>query len=101
MVKELSAEQVRLVCDPKFFDCDSTSDMVPLEGIIGQERALNALKFGLNIDKPGFNIFVAGTAGTGKTTTIKSFLDALASKKPVPSDWCYVHNFRDSYSRQD
>jgi lon-related putative ATP-dependent protease len=97
MPKELSAEQVRKRCDPSSFDCDSTEELEPFEGIIGQDRALSALKFGLNIPKAGFNIFVSGTAGTGRTTAIKSFLETLATRKDTPPDWCYVHNFRDSY----
>jgi len=97
MVKELTADQVRLKCDPSMFSCDSTRDLSPYEGIIGQDRALSALRFGLNIRRPGFNIFVAGLAGTGKTTVIKQFLDALATRKETPPDWCYVHNFKDAY----
>jgi lon-related putative ATP-dependent protease len=97
MLKELTAEQVRQRCDPALFQCNSTDELKPVEGIIGQDRALSALKFGLNIVKPGFNIFVSGLAGTGRTTAIKSFMEALAAKKETPSDWCYVHNFRDSY----
>ncbi len=97
MPKELSEEQVRKRCDPLLFDCNSTEDLEPLEGIIGQDRALSALKFGLNIPKPGFNIFVSGPTGTGRTTAIKSFLEALAVKKETPPDWCYVRNFHDSY----
>ncbi len=97
MPTELSAEQVRRRCDPAAFDCNSTEELEPMETIIGQDRALSALRFGLNITKPGFNIFVSGPAGTGRTTAIKSFLDALAAKKDTPSDWCYVYNFRDSY----
>ena len=97
MPKELSAEEVRKRCNPSLFNCNSTEDLEPTESIIGQDRALSALKFGLNIPKPGFNIFVSGTAGTGRTTAIKSFLDAVATKKDPPSDWCYIHNFHDSY----
>ncbi|MFH1169694.1 MAG: ATP-binding protein [Chloroflexota bacterium] len=97
MVKELTAEQVRRRCDPALFHCDSTEELVPAEGIIGQDRALSALKFGLNILKPGFNIYVSGVAGTGRTRAIKSFLEALAARKETPADWCYVHNFQDSY----
>lgn len=96
MVKELKAEQVRLKVDTTIFHCNSTVEMDPYQGIIGQDRALSALRFGLNIQKPGFNIFVSGLEGTGKTTVIKSFLDALAAKKTVPSDWCYVYNFKDA-----
>jgi lon-related putative ATP-dependent protease len=97
MLKELTAEQVRQRCDPTLFECNSTSELKPMEGIIGQDRAVSALRFGLNIVPPGFNIYVSGLAGTGRTTATKSFLEALAAKKDTPSDWCYVHNFRDSY----
>ena len=62
MAKELTAEQVRLKCDPTLFQCNSTEELAPTEGIIGQDRALSALKFGLNIIKPGFNIYVSGLA---------------------------------------
>ena len=95
--QELTAEQVRAKCDSTLFECNSTADLKPIGTIIGQERALSALKFGLSIQKTGFNIYVAGPAGTGKMTVIQSFLEALASQKPVPPDWCYVHNFHDSY----
>jgi len=97
MPKELTAEQVRRICEPVLFDCSSTSELVPMEGIIGQDRALSALKFGLNIGEVGFNIYVSGPSGTGRTTAIKSYLEALAAKRETPSDWCYVHNFSDSY----
>ena len=97
MPKELSAEEVRQRCDPSLFHCNSTAELEPKEGIIGQDRALSSLRLGLNILKPGFNIYVSGPAGTGRTTAISSFLEALAAQKETPSDWCYVHNFRDSY----
>ncbi|MDD5191142.1 MAG: AAA family ATPase, partial [Dehalococcoidales bacterium] len=97
MVSELKAEQVRLSYAPASLKCSSTEELPPYEGIIGQERAISALNFGLNIQRPGFNIFVSGLAGTGKTTVIKTFLEALAKKKNVPADWCYVYNFKDSY----
>jgi len=97
MAKELTAKQVRQSCSPKLFDCASTKELTPMEEIIGQDRALSALKFGLNISKKGFNMFVSGMAGTGRTTAIKSYLDIIAAKKEPPADWCYVHNFRDSY----
>jgi len=97
MPKELSAEQVRRRCDPAIFKCNSTEELKPQQNIIGQDRALSALKLGLNILKPGFNIYVSGLAGTGRTTAIRSFLEVLAAKKETPSDWCYIYNFRDSY----
>jgi len=97
MSKELTAEQVSLKCDPELFQCRSTGELAPKSGIIGQDRALSALKFGLNCVKPGFNIFVSGPAGTGRTTAIKSFLEEIATKKDTAADWCYVNNFRDPY----
>ena len=97
MLRELTAEQVRHRCDPSLFQCNSTAELEPIEGIIGQDRALSALKFGLNIQKPGFNVYVSGLAGTGRTTAIKSFLEVMAAKKETPPDWCYLHNFHDSY----
>jgi len=97
MVNELTANQVRLRCDPALFHCNSTKELEPIGSIIGQNRALTALKFGLNISKSGFNIYASGQAGTGRTTAIKSFLETLAAEKPIPFDWCYAHNFRDPY----
>jgi len=97
MSGELSAEQVRKRCDPQVFGCDSTGELEPIGSIIGQERALSALRFGLNIPKPGFHIFASGPAGTGRTTAIKYFLETLATRKETPSDWCYRYNFRDPY----
>lgn len=77
--------------------CDSTEELSPLEGIIGQDRALRALRFGLNIKEQGFNIYVSGIPGTGRTTAVKGYLEEIAKTKPVPSDWCYVNNFQNSY----
>ena len=97
MVKELTAEQIRKQCDPEAFPFRSTEELEPTGEIIGQDRALSALKFGLNIMKPGFNVYVSGSAGTGRTTAIQTFLEAVAAERETPSDWCYVHNFRDPY----
>ncbi|MBS7656738.1 AAA family ATPase [Candidatus Bathyarchaeota archaeon] len=77
--------------------CDTTEDLSPLEEIIGQDRAVRALRFGIDIAERGFNIFVAGVPGTGKTTAVKDFLEEVAKTKPVPTDWCYVHNFQNPY----
>jgi len=92
-MKELTSEQVRKVCSPALIRCSTTDELSPTDEIIGQERALRALRFGLEIDEPGFNIYAAGTPGTGKTTTVKAFLEELAAQKPAPSDWCYVYDF--------
>jgi lon-related putative ATP-dependent protease len=77
--------------------CESTKDLVPLSEIIGQERAVRALKFGLSIKNHGFNMYVAGYPGTGRKTAVKGFVEAQAKTRPVPSDWCYVNNFGNQY----
>jgi len=97
MVKELSAEKLRLTCEPDLMRCESTKDLAPLQEIIGQERAVRALKFGLGIRERGFNVYVAGYPGTGRTTAVKNFLEETARKEPVPPDWCYVNNFSNEY----
>jgi len=78
--------------------CKTTRELAPLEEIIGQERAVRALKFGLGIKEKGFNIYVAGYPGTGRTTAVKNFLDEVARAKPIPADWCYVNNFSNQYA---
>ncbi len=76
--------------------------MTPLEDFIGQERAIRAIEFGLGVNKPGFNIFVTGLTGTGKTSIIKAFLKKVTGERltrqadsHTPEDWCYVYNFAD------
>lgn len=66
--------------------------------IIGQKRAVRALKFGLGNKAFGFNIYVAGRPGLGKHTAVKHFLKAIAAKENPPKDWCYVNNFAHPYS---
>ena len=97
MTKELSADMIRRTFEKKKLKCETSQDVSPLEDIIGQERALKALKFGLEIQEKGFNIFVVGFPGTGKMTAVKSYLDKLAEDQNVPSDWCYVNNFQEPY----
>jgi predicted ATP-dependent protease len=89
-------------CDLSFLPFTCTADMTPLEDFIGQERAMRAIEFGLGVDKRGFNIFVTGLTGTGKTIIIKAFLKKItrargvpAEDAPAPEDWCYVYNFSD------
>ncbi len=98
MTNELSPQNLRRTCDPDFLQCRSTKDLVPLQEIIGQERAVRALKFGLGIKDKGFNVYVAGYPGTGRTTAVKNFLEETAKDQPVPPDWCYVNNFQDEYT---
>ena len=94
MIYELSLEKLRKKQENVLVGCDSTEKLKPLEGIIGQDRAVKAIKLGLDIKDNGFNIYVSGIPGTGRTTAVKKFLQALAKSKKPPSDWCYVNNFK-------
>jgi len=95
---KLSPDKLRKECDPKLMPCETTKELSPLEQIIGQERAVKALKFGLDIKERGFNIYVAGLPGSGRTTAVKDFLEEVAKDKPIPPDWCYVENFSDPFT---
>ena len=94
---KLSASEVRRIADPRQFTFSTTAEVDSLHEIVGQERAVRALKFGLGIDEEGYNIFVSGAQGTGKNTAIRRFIESYAKSLPTPPDWCYVHNFRDPY----
>ena len=72
---------------------NNTSEIEPLEGILGQERAIEAMEIGLKIDNPAYNMYLAGDSGTGKTTYAMNALNKYAAKKGNHKDWCYVYNF--------
>jgi lon-related putative ATP-dependent protease len=97
LASELSVENLRWNCDQKFLKVKSTEELNPLDVMVGQPRAFQALKFGFYIKEQGFNIFAAGPPATGKTTAIADFLEDIAQHMPAPPDWCYVHNFDDEY----
>ncbi len=92
---KIPPERLRWECDPSVFTFGTTEEIPPLKGIVEQDRPIRAIRFGLDIASPGYNIYVSGLTGTGKTTVIKSFLDEIANRLPKPDDWCYVFNFRD------
>jgi lon-related putative ATP-dependent protease len=95
MVEEIPYDRCRNFCSELSFDCRTTAELTPLKEIIGQDRAVKALRFGLKIKDKGFNVYVSGMPGTGKRTAIVDFIKELAKDLPVPSDWCYVNNFKD------
>lgn len=90
-------EQLKRVCDceQELSFCQTSMDVPPLEGVIGQDRAVRSMKFGLDMDAPGYNIFVVGPPGTGKNTYVSSVVTQIAAGGKVPDDWCYIHNFND------
>ncbi|MGB5892593.1 MAG: Lon-like protease helical domain-containing protein, partial [Ignavibacteriaceae bacterium] len=94
--KELKPEELRWKCDPEIFEFASTSDIEPIEGILGQERALKALRLGVELKGPGYNIYMAGLSGSGKATSVKQMLKVIGSTCPEVFDYAYVNNFQDS-----
>ncbi len=94
--KELSVEQLRWKCNPEILEFSSTSDLEPIEGILGQERALKALKLGVDLRSPGYNIYIAGLSGSGKATTVKKMLEKIGANGPNLYDYAYVNNFKDT-----
>ena len=91
--QELPADKLRFNCDEGLLDFASTEDVAPLEGMIGQERAVKAVEFGLFAKNQGYNIFVSGLVGTGKITYARAAVSKVARQESVPNDWCYVNNF--------
>lgn len=80
-------------CDVSQFKFASTSELEDLTELIGQDRALQAIKFGAGIAREGFNLFLLGPAGMGKFSTVRDFLQKKAAAEPTPDEWCYVNNF--------
>lgn len=97
MARRLQPEELRRRCDPDIFEVETTAECAPLDDVIGQERALRALELGLGIKDFRYNIYVAGSPGTGKNSIVQAFLKKLSLKEPAPHDLCYVHNFDDPY----
>ncbi|NLV17432.1 MAG: AAA family ATPase [Syntrophomonadaceae bacterium] len=89
----LDIEQLRKSCDISMLPFRDTSELEPLEGIVGQDRAIKALEFGLDAPFPGYNLFLCGPSGTGKTSVGIEQARKKAENRPVPLDWCYVFNF--------
>ncbi|HOL50017.1 MAG TPA: AAA family ATPase, partial [bacterium] len=92
-LQPISPEQARAICNLESLEFETTKDIPPIEGIIGQERAARALNFGLQMEQDGYNIYVSGIPGSGRTTSVESAVKEIAKTKPTPDDWCYVYNF--------
>ncbi len=90
----LKAQELTSLCNLDDFSFNTTDELKPLKGIIGQERGTSALRFGLKMKEKGYNIYVTGMGGTGRTTFTNSIANEFAIDKPVPSDWVYVYNFK-------
>jgi lon-related putative ATP-dependent protease len=95
--RELAAADLRCACDADLFDFKTTAELEPLDEVIGQRRAVQAIAFGLEMASPGYNIFVTGRDGTGKSTITQDLVRRFAANRPTPDDWLMVNNFRDEY----
>ena len=96
-VSPLKINQLANRCSTKDLSFRTTKDLKPVRDVIGQDRAVEALKFGVEIGSEGYNLFVLGPSGYGRHSVVQNYLNRLAKTKPVPSDWCYVNNFVNSY----
>jgi len=92
-VRELSANEVYRRCDLSAYGFRTTEELGICEEFIGQERAVKAIHFGLGMEHRGYNLYLAGPLGVGKTSAIRTILSKVAKTKPAPPDWCFVYNF--------
>ncbi|MEX2159773.1 MAG: ATP-binding protein [Dehalococcoidia bacterium] len=93
---ELSPDDVYRRCDPDSLGFETTATVPPSDGTVGQDRAVASLEFGLGIDADGYNLFVTGPIGVGRTSTLRAIVTRLAAAKAAPPSWCYVYDFRDT-----
>lgn len=92
----LAVEKLRWSCDPKQFTFKTTKELPDLVDAVGQERALRSIEFGLGVQETGFNLYISGQTGTGRTSTIRNLLRQRAKHEATPCDWVYVFNFKDA-----
>jgi predicted ATP-dependent protease len=95
---ELKANQLSRPCDPSSLGFQTTDELPDLQDVIGQPRALRALELGSELTGPGYNTFVLGSPGSGRTTLTLEYLQRKATHEAVPNDWCYVNNFDNPHS---
>ncbi|MCZ6885633.1 MAG: AAA family ATPase, partial [Alphaproteobacteria bacterium] len=86
----LSVDQLRRLCDPAKLGFKTTEELKDGDRIIGQDRAVEAIRFGVGITKKGYNMFALGPSGTGKYSVIRQFLEGRAARMPTPPDTCYL-----------
>jgi len=84
-------------CDVETLKFETTAELEDLTETIGQDRAVEAIEFGLAMSQPGYNVFALGPPGIGRHQIVRKFVDARAEQAPVPSDWCYVNNFKEAH----
>ena len=89
----LPPERLRARCDPAALGFETTGTLDPADGLIGQDRALEALRFGVAMGARGYNLYVLGSPGSGRHNAVRGFVEAAAKSRSAPRDWVYLHNF--------
>ena len=92
---KLQPEELTRPYSPDQFNFASTDELEPFRGVLGQERAVEALQFGVAMPRPGYNVYVMGEPGTGRFSFVKRYLQAEAKRLATPADWVYVNHFDD------
>ena len=92
-IQRLDPGQLCRRCDPAQFAFETTAELTGAIAIVGQERAVEAIRTGIDIRRPGYNLFVLGEPGSGRHRAVRSLLEERAATEPTPSDWCYINNF--------
>lgn len=93
IISPLEPQRLYQACNPEQFTFQTTAELTDLAEIIGQARAMDAVRFGSGIRHEGYNLFVLGSPGMGKHSLVRQFLEEKASKEPESADWCYINNF--------
>ena len=96
-LEPLTPDQLYARCDPGHFPFTHTGELPDVPLVFDQRRAMDALHLGVDIADPDFNVYVLGPAGVGKLTAVTDVVGEHARHRPVPADWCYVHNFKDPF----
>ena len=90
---ELSYKDLKMTCNENLFNFNTTEELENIQTGIGQDRGIKALEFGLQVNVKGYNLYIEGPSGVGKTMYTKNYLDKISKKEKVPNDWCYIYNF--------
>lgn len=93
--RRVALDELYRRCDPDELPFETTAEVAPADGTVGQERAVQSLEFGLGIEAKDYNLFIAGPAGTGRNSTLRAIVHRIAAQRPPPPDWCYLFNFQD------
>ncbi len=97
LVKALEPAALHRRCDPTQFPFETTAEVEDLTDVLGQTRAVEAVRFGIGIRRDGYNLFALGPEGSGKYSVVRQFLARTAAEQSAPADWCYINNFADPH----